>query len=81
MPPLLRAPSRVRVQEAEKGTTELPVEPGWAFTREAAHFVKCVADSTPFRSSAADSAMDLRVFEAVFRSRQEGTRVAIATGG
>ena len=80
VPPLLRAPSRVWVQEAGKGTTELPVEPGWAFTREAAQFVECVASATPFRSSAADSAMDLRVFEALFRSLQEGTRVAIAAG-
>ena len=80
VPPLLRAPSRVWVQEAAKGTTELPVEPGWAFTREAAHFVACVADSIPFRSNAADSTVDLRVFEAMFRSRQEGSRVVIATG-
>jgi len=81
VPPLLRTPSLVRVQEAGKGTTELPIEPGWAFTREAAHFVNCVADSTPFHSNAADSGMDLSVFEALFRSLQEGAPVEIATGG
>jgi predicted dehydrogenase len=46
------------------------VPPGWAFTREVAHFVEAVANGTPFRSDGPDSAADLALLEAVFRAAQ-----------
>ena len=75
-PPLLRAPSEVTLRRAGKGVECPVVEYGWAFTREAAHFIDCVAEGGEFRSSGKDSARDLAVIEAMFRSAQERRSVA-----
>jgi predicted dehydrogenase len=41
---------------------------GWAYQREAAHFVDRLLDGTPFRSSAEDALADVRLFEDIFRA-------------
>jgi predicted dehydrogenase len=39
----------------------------WSYMREIRHFVHCVATGEPFRSPAEDAAVDVKVFEDVFR--------------
>lgn len=39
----------------------------WAYARELEHFVSCIADDAPFRSSAQDTLTDIRVFEDTYR--------------
>lgn len=41
--------------------------PGWAFREEAKHFLECVRSGAPFRSSAADTLHDVRLFEEIYR--------------
>jgi predicted dehydrogenase len=41
---------------------------GWAYKREAEHFIQCLQTDTPFRSSGEDALIDVRVFEEIFRT-------------
>jgi predicted dehydrogenase len=39
----------------------------WAYKREAMHFVQCLRDNLPFRSTAEDTLTDVRLFEEIYR--------------
>ena len=41
--------------------------PCWAYREEAKHFLECVRTGAPFRSSAADTLNDVRLFEEIYR--------------
>jgi len=41
---------------------------GWAYQREAAHFVQCLQTGAPFRSPGEDALTDVRIFEEIFRN-------------
>lgn len=42
--------------------------PVWAYREEAKHFLACVRSGEPFRSSAADTLHDVRLFEEIYRA-------------
>lgn len=75
--PLMRAPSQVILRQKGKGAMQPAVEYGWAFEREAAHFIQIAANGGEPRSSGADSARDLAMLEAIFRCAQNKTSVAL----
>jgi predicted dehydrogenase len=75
-PPLLRnVPARVRLYRG--GDAKQIVEPlaphGWAFQREAQHFVDCVARRREPASPARDAVADMALVEAIFRRSLEQT--------
>lgn len=41
---------------------------GWAYRREAEHFVACLQTGAPFRSPAEDARTDVRLFEEIYRT-------------
>jgi len=41
--------------------------PCWAYREEAKHYLECVRTGAPFRSSAADTLNDVRLFEEIYR--------------
>lgn len=72
-PPLLlkNAPAEVEIYRAgETQTFTRPIpQPrwSWAYKREAEHFIRCLLDGTPFRSSGEDTLHDVRLYEAIYR--------------
>ncbi|MFO7697166.1 MAG: Gfo/Idh/MocA family oxidoreductase [Anaerolineae bacterium] len=77
-PPLLlrQVPADVEIYLAGKEQTMTHAIPqdawSWAYRREMEHFVGCVASGEPFRSPAADTRIDVRLFEEIFRVWLEG---------
>lgn len=73
VPPLLlrQVPAEVEIYKAGKEQVfERPIpQPAWSWSykRELEHFVACVQSGEPFRSSAADTRTDVRLFEDIFR--------------
>ena len=41
---------------------------GWAYRREAEHFLECLQTGAPFRSPAEDARTDVRLFEEIYRN-------------
>jgi predicted dehydrogenase len=72
-PPLLlkQVPAEVEIYQAGKEQVfSRPIpQPAWtwSYRRELEHFVACVQTGAPFRSSAADTCTDVRLFEDIFR--------------
>jgi predicted dehydrogenase len=72
-PPLLlrNVPATVQVYRAGPSRQVQRLFPeavwSWSYRRELEHFVLCLTDDLPFRSSAEDTMTDVRVFEDVFR--------------
>ena len=61
---------RAAVEVYRSDTRELArlyPEWGWSYRREIEHFVGCIASGQPFRSPATDAAVDVRIFEEIFR--------------
>jgi predicted dehydrogenase len=79
-PPLLlkQTPAEVEIYRAgDKQTfTRAIPQPAWtwSYKREMEHFIQCAQSGEPFRSSAADTRTDVRLFEEIFRIhlRQKG---------
>jgi len=77
-PPLLlrQVPAEVEIYYAgDRQTFERPIaQPAWSWSyrREAEHFVQSVLSGAPFRSSAADTRTDVRVFEDIYRTYLQG---------
>ncbi|NOZ29789.1 MAG: Gfo/Idh/MocA family oxidoreductase [Chloroflexi bacterium] len=73
-PPLLlrQVPAEVEVYRAgEEQTFTRPIPKpiwSWSYKREAEHFIHCLQTGEPFRSSAADTRTDVRLFEEIFRA-------------
>ncbi len=73
-PPLLlrQVPAEVEVYRAgEEQTFTRPIPKpvwSWSYKREAEHFIRCLQTGEPFRSSAADTRTDVRLFEEIFRA-------------
>jgi predicted dehydrogenase len=82
-PPLLLrgVPASVEVYRSGKDgrseTTHLP-EPlwTWSYKEEMRHFAESVMSGTPFRSPAADAAVDVRTFEDIYRKFVATTKEA-----
>jgi predicted dehydrogenase len=77
-PPLLlrNQPAEVEVYragEVQEFTRPVP-KPGWtwSYKREAEFFVRCVRTGEPYRSTAADTLTDVRLFEEIYRSFLRG---------
>lgn len=72
-PPLLlkQVPAEVEIYRAgEEQVFSRPIpQPTWtwSYKRELEHFVECLQTGAPFRSSAADTRTDVRLFEDIFR--------------
>jgi len=72
-PPILlkNMPAEVEIYRANKVqefTRPVPKPRwSWSYKREAEHFIKCVANDEPFRSSGEDALTDVRVFEDIYR--------------
>jgi predicted dehydrogenase len=70
-PPLLLRQVAAEVEVYRAGDTQVfsrPVaKPSWSYRREAEHFVQCLRTGEPFRSSAADTRTDVRLFEDIYR--------------
>ena len=72
-PPLLlrQVPAEVEIYRAGKEQVfSRPIaQPAWSWSyrREAEHFVESVRTGTPFRSTAADTRTDVRLFEEIYR--------------
>jgi predicted dehydrogenase len=71
-PPLLLKNVSASVEVYSAGKTQeivspLPVPYTWCYRREAEHFVECVLNNKPFRSSGEDTLTDIRLFEEIYR--------------
>jgi predicted dehydrogenase len=68
---LKNVPARVELYRAEPTRQAQRLFPeetwSWSYKRELEHFVACVADDQPFRSSAEDTITDVRIFEEIYR--------------
>jgi predicted dehydrogenase len=64
------APGPLGGQGVQHSLTRPIPEPrwGWAYQREAAHFVACLKTGAPFRSPGEDALTDVRLFEDIFRN-------------
>jgi predicted dehydrogenase len=73
-PPLLlkQVPAEVEIYRAgtEQSFSRPVPQPAWSWSyrREAEHFVDCLRTGAPFRSGAADTRTDVRIFEEIFRA-------------
>jgi len=76
-PPLMLrgSPASVEVYRGEtRESRRLYPDWGWSYRREIDHFVHCLATGQPFRSPAEDAAVDVRIFEDIFRKLMENRR-------
>jgi len=77
-PPLLLRNQPAEVEVYRAGATQefsrpIPSPPwSWAYRREAEHFVRRARSGEPFRSGAADTLTDVRLFEEIYRAFLEG---------
>jgi predicted dehydrogenase len=66
--------SDLRSPQGDRGVRHTLTRPipeprwGWAYQREAAHFIAGLLSGAPFRSSGEDTLTDVRIFEEIFRS-------------
>lgn len=72
-PPILlkQVPAGIEIYRAGEEQTFIRPIPqpawSWSYRREAEHFIHCLQTGEPFRSSAADTRTDVRLFEEIFR--------------
>ena len=70
-PPLLLRQTAAEVEVYRAGKEQVfsrpLVTPSWSYRREAEHFVACLRSGEPFRSTAADTRTDVRLFEEIYR--------------
>jgi predicted dehydrogenase len=64
------APNALGTQGVQHTATRAIPEPryGWAYKREAVHFVECLRSGVPFGSTAEDTLTDVRLFEEIYRT-------------
>ena len=73
-PPLLLKNVPAEVEEYRGGETHQFSRPlpkdrwSWSYRREAEAFIRCLQTGEPFRTGAADTAVDVRLFEEIFRA-------------
>lgn len=72
-PPLLLKQTPAEVEIYRAGTEQSFTRPipqpawSWSYKREVEHFIHCLQTGEPFRSAAADTRTDVRLFEEIFR--------------
>jgi len=70
-PPLLLRQTAAEVEiyrsRLEPAVSRPVVTPSWSYRREVEHFVACLRSGEPFRSSAAYTRTDVRLFEEIYR--------------